>query len=107
MLASALRAHGAKLVGEPTLGKGRSQTTFDLPDGALLLVSVLKYVGAAGEAIDEVGLKPDEVCKPELVSEERYTGGELAGEVDLRQDPCIDLTVKHLSCEDCSCEESD
>ena len=96
MLASALRATGAQLIGEPTTGKGRSQNVFELPGDQLLLVSVLKYVGASGEVLDGKGLAPDVTCKPEQVSQELYVGGALEADIDLRADPCIDLAVKRM-----------
>jgi C-terminal processing protease CtpA/Prc len=94
MLASSLHMRGATLVGEPTLGKGRTQTVFNLPDGSLLLVSVLKYLGARGEQIDAGGLKPDVACVPMRVGEQRYAGGAVGEGVDLREDPCIDLAAR-------------
>lgn len=97
MLAAALRARGATLVGEPTHGKSRSQKAIDLDSGSLLLVSMLKYIGANGEQFDAGGIAPDVKCVPESVGETRYEGGEVSAGQGLREDPCIDLAVRELA----------
>ena len=97
MLTAALRARGARVIGEATHGKSRSQKAIDLDSGALLLVSMLKYIGANGEQFDLGGVAPDMSCALEAVGEARYEGGEIGADIDLREDPCIDLAVKELA----------
>lgn len=97
MLASALHANGATLIGETTLGKGRTQRVFDLPGGFLLFVSVLGYTGASGETIDSLGLEPDIPCSPQRVERVRYLGGDLEDSSDLLDDPCIEMAFEHLA----------
>ena len=97
MLTSALRSsHGAVLVGEGTLGKGRSQRTVPLSNGSLLLVSSILYVTADNQPVDKVGLSPDVLCKPEVVEEAYYAGGLLA-EGSLLDDPCVNLALTRLT----------
>ena len=97
MLSGALKAQKATLIGERTQGKGRAQNIIELPGGALLFISMIQYVAANGEMIDQVGLKPDIACKLQAVGEERYVGGEVRGDIDFRADPCVDLAAKQLS----------
>ena len=50
----------AVLVGEPTTGKGRSQTTVELPDGSAVHLSNNIYLTPAGLDLSETGgVKPD------------------------------------------------
>jgi carboxyl-terminal processing protease len=97
MLASALHANGATLIGERTLGKGRTQKVFELPENFLLFVSVLGYKGASGETIDALGLEPDIQCSPQRTESVRYIGGDLGGDNNLRDDPCIDMALTLLA----------
>lgn len=63
ILAGALRDNRrALLLGEPTYGKGRIQSVYELHDGSALLVTVAQYLTPAGAAIDHVGLAPDVAC---------------------------------------------
>ena len=58
--AAALREYGvAKLVGLPTTGKGRFQSTFQLQDGSAVVISVGKYCTPNGVDLTNVGLTPD------------------------------------------------
>jgi carboxyl-terminal processing protease len=60
IVAGALRDHGrAKLVGESTFGKGSVQNIIELPDGAGLLLTTLRYFTPNGHAIQARGLTPD------------------------------------------------
>ena len=45
----------AKLIGERTFGKGRTQRVIDLSDGSLLLVSNTRYLSPQRHAVDQVG----------------------------------------------------
>ncbi len=40
----------AELVGEKTFGEGAQQKTFELPDGAALILSVAKYESPSGRS---------------------------------------------------------
>ncbi len=51
--------HRATLVGEKTFGKGSVQTIIDLPDGAGLRLTTLRYYTPNGRAIQEQGVTPD------------------------------------------------
>ncbi len=49
----------AELVGERTFGEGTQQKTFELPDGAALILSVAKYESPSGKIIQDEGVTPD------------------------------------------------
>lgn len=59
--AAALREYDkAILVGEQTVGKGYFQSTFDLPDGSSVALSIGKYFTPKGVCLEEAGgLTPD------------------------------------------------
>ncbi|PRW57074.1 carboxyl-terminal-processing peptidase chloroplastic [Chlorella sorokiniana] len=66
ILAGALRDnHRAEVLGEPTFGKGKIQSVFELADGSALFVTVAKYQTPGGSEIDQVGVKPDGACRPQ------------------------------------------
>ena len=48
----------ADLVGERTFGEGAQQKTFELPDGAALILSVAKYEAPSGKKIQDEGVTP-------------------------------------------------
>jgi hypothetical protein len=48
---------------EPTFGKGKIQSVFELGDGSALFVTVAKYKTPAGSEIDRVGVQPDKACR--------------------------------------------
>jgi carboxyl-terminal processing protease len=48
----------ADLVGEKTFGEGAEQKTFELPDGAALILSVAKYESPSGKKLQEDGVTP-------------------------------------------------
>ena len=48
----------ADLVGEKTFGEGAQQKTFELPDGAALILSVAKYESPAGKRLQDEGVTP-------------------------------------------------
>lgn len=95
LLASALR-HGrrASLVGGRTLGKGRSQRSFQLADGSTLAVTVLTFSGADGAPLDRVGLQPDVHCD---VSGVREVAWRADADGDLRSDPCLALAADKVA----------
>jgi carboxyl-terminal processing protease len=49
----------AEVVGERTFGEGTQQKTFDLPDGAALILSVAKYESPSGKKLQDDGVTPD------------------------------------------------
>jgi carboxyl-terminal processing protease len=49
----------AEVVGERTFGEGTQQKTFDLPDGAALILSVAKYESPDGKKLQDDGVTPD------------------------------------------------
>jgi len=48
----------AELVGEKTFGEGAQQKTFELPDGAALILSVAKYESPSGKKLQDEGVTP-------------------------------------------------
>ncbi|QNI37591.1 S41 family peptidase [Edaphobacter albus] len=50
--------HRADLVGEKTFGEGSQQKTFELPDGAALILSVAKYESPSGKKLENEGVTP-------------------------------------------------
>jgi carboxyl-terminal processing protease len=48
----------ADLVGEKTFGEGTQQKTFELPDGAALILSVAKYESPSGKKLEDEGVTP-------------------------------------------------
>ena len=49
----------AELVGEKTFGEGAQQKTFELPDGAALILSVAKYGEPSGKKLQDDAVTPD------------------------------------------------
>ena len=49
----------AQLVGEKTFGEGAQQKTFELPDGAALILSVAKYGSPSGKKLQDEGVTPE------------------------------------------------
>jgi carboxyl-terminal processing protease len=59
IVASALMDnHRAEVVGERTFGEGSQQKTFELPDGAALILSVAKYESPSGKKLEDEGVTP-------------------------------------------------
>jgi carboxyl-terminal processing protease len=48
----------AELVGEKTFGEGAQQKTFELPDGAALILSIAKYGSPSGKKLQDEGVTP-------------------------------------------------
>jgi carboxyl-terminal processing protease len=59
----------AELVGEHTFGEGAQQKTFELPDGAALILSVAKYQSPSGKKLQDDGVTP-EIAVASVVPEE-------------------------------------
>ena len=49
----------AQLIGEKTFGEGAQQKTFELPDGAALILSVAKYASPSGKKFQDDAVTPD------------------------------------------------
>lgn len=49
----------ADVVGEKTFGEGAEQKTFELPDGAMLILTVAKYESPSGKKLQDDGVTPD------------------------------------------------
>jgi carboxyl-terminal processing protease len=49
----------ADVLGEKTFGEGAQQKTFELPDGAALILSVAKYESPSGKKLQDDGVTPD------------------------------------------------
>jgi carboxyl-terminal processing protease len=49
----------AEVVGEKTFGEGVEQKTFELPDGAMLILSVAKYESPSGKKLQDDGVTPE------------------------------------------------
>jgi carboxyl-terminal processing protease len=64
IVTGALQDRGrALVVGEPTFGKGSVQNVIELPGGAGLLLTTLRYFTPKGRAIQARGLMPDVLVK--------------------------------------------
>jgi carboxyl-terminal processing protease len=60
LVAGALQDNGrAKILGAPTFGKGSVQTIFQLPGGAGLRLTTMRYYTPKGRAIQVAGIRPD------------------------------------------------
>ncbi|GGA79443.1 peptidase S41 [Edaphobacter acidisoli] len=57
--AALLDNNRAELVGEKTFGEGAQQKTFELPDGAALILSVAKYESPSGKKIQDEAVTPE------------------------------------------------
>ena len=49
----------AQLIGEKTFGEGAQQKTFELPDGAALILSVAKYASPSGKKLQDDAVTPE------------------------------------------------
>ncbi len=56
--AALLDSKRAELVGEKTFGEGAQQKTFELPDGAALILSVAKYESPSGKKLQDDAVTP-------------------------------------------------
>jgi carboxyl-terminal processing protease len=65
LVAGALQdSHRATIVGAQTFGKGSVQTIFDLPGGAGLRLTTMRYYTPSGRSIQAQGILPDVVIRP-------------------------------------------
>jgi carboxyl-terminal processing protease len=74
LLAGALQDNlRAKVVGSQTFGKGSVQTIFDLPSGAGLRLTTMRYYTPSGRSIQAEGIRPDVVIKSAADTDDRVT----------------------------------
>jgi carboxyl-terminal processing protease len=60
LVAGALQDHGrGSVIGAPTFGKGSVQSILDLPGGAALRLTTMRYYTPSGRAIQAQGIQPD------------------------------------------------
>lgn len=91
--AAALKEYDAAVViGEQTCGKGYFQTTYKLPDGSAVGLSIGKYFTPKGVSLAGVGITPD-VMVP--VDEETFNAI-YAGALDAAEDPQIQAAIAAL-----------
>ena len=91
---AALSEYGvAKLVGQPTTGKGHFQTSFNLSDGSAAVISIGKYCTPNGVSLSDMGLTPDILVE---VDEETYQNIYL-GAIKPQDDPQIQAAIAALS----------
>ncbi len=83
----------AVVVGEQTCGKGYFQTTYLLPDGSAVGLSIGKYFTPKGVSLAETGITP-EVLVP--VDPETFAAI-YAGTLDPQEDPQIQAAIKALN----------
>ena len=92
--AAALREYEAAfIVGQPTVGKGYFQRTWDLKDGSAAAISEGKYFTPKGVSLAEVGgIVPD--ITVDVTDEEAY--GIYAGTLDPMEDPQVLAAITEL-----------
>jgi carboxyl-terminal processing protease len=72
--AALLDSKRAELVGEKTFGEGAQTKTFELPDGAALILSVAKYESPSGKKLQDDGVTPGVLVASNLDAQDN--GGE-------------------------------
>ena len=87
LVAGALQdSHRATIVGAPTFGKGSVQTIFELPGGAGMRLTTMRYYTPSGRSIQAEGIKPDiliqssQPAAPGQIVRERDLDGHLPAE---------------------------
>jgi carboxyl-terminal processing protease len=65
LVAGALQdSRRALIVGAPTFGKGSVQTIYDLPNGAGIRLTTMRYYTPSGRSIQAEGIRPDVLVQP-------------------------------------------
>lgn len=86
--AAILDSKRGDVVGERSFGEGSVQKTFELPDGAAVLLTVAKYEGPDGKKIQDEAVTPNVLVEPALDDE----GNEIpAGKTDQPLERALDL----------------
>ncbi len=86
--AAILDSKRGDVVGERSFGEGSEQKTFELPDGAAVLLTVAKYEGPDGKKIQDEAVTPNVLVEPALDDQ----GEELpVGKTDTMLDKALDL----------------
>ena len=70
ILSAALQDNGYQIVGEKTFGKGIIQTSFVLPEGDALKLTILEYLSPDKHKVHEEGVTPDVKVKDNEKTEE-------------------------------------
>lgn len=70
ILSAALQDNGYQIVGEKTFGKGIIQTSFVLPEGDALKLTILEYLSPKKHKVHEKGVTPDVKVKDNEKTEE-------------------------------------
>jgi carboxyl-terminal processing protease len=98
LVAGALQdSRRATLVGAPTFGKGSVQTIYELPGGAGMRLTTMRYYTPSGRSIQAEGIKPDILIQHEMpavpgqIVRERDLEGHLPreGRVDTMNAPVV------------------
>jgi carboxyl-terminal processing protease len=96
LVAGALQdSHRATIVGAPTFGKGSVQTIFELPGGAGMRLTTMRYYTPSGRSIQAEGIKPDiliqssQPAPPGQIVRERDLDGHLPAEGPLSPRPTV------------------
>ena len=91
--AAALQEYeAAVVVGEPTVGKGYCQTTYQLSDGSAVSLSIGKYFTPKGISLEAEGITPDvlELVEEEVAAQIYY------GILPPEEDPHIQAAIRVL-----------
>ena len=92
--AAALQEYeAAVVVGEPTVGKGYCQTTYQLSDGSAVSLSIGKYFTPKGISLEAEGITPDvlELVEEEVAAQIYY------GTLPPEEDPHIQAAIRVLN----------
>jgi carboxyl-terminal processing protease len=92
--AAALQEYeAAVVVGEPTVGKGYCQTTYQLSDGSAVSLSIGKYFTPKGISLEAEGITPDvlELVEEEVAAQIYY------GILPPEEDPHIQAAIRVLN----------
>ncbi len=92
--AAALREYGvATVIGQPTVGKGYFQSTYELSDGSAVALSIGKYYTPNGVSLaEEGGLIPDTVIE----LNEETDSALYYGTLSIEEDPHIQAAIQTL-----------
>ena len=87
LVAGALQDNGrAAIVGASTFGKGSVQTIYDLPGGAGLRLTTMRYYTPSGRAIQAEGIRPDVLLEAPSQPGEHVRERDLDGHLEAERD---------------------